>query len=360
MFKINLKWNVKIFCLFFIFLLVIILYGIYLDLKINILLCDKIWKVPVSAYSRIITLKVGDCYNKNEIVLMLKNNRYKQVSYLSMSGEFLVYEHSLILIRRSFYFLNGFEKKIVVKLIFNKNKLVKIINLSQNKIFNELRLDSQLISMIKVFKGEKYLFLSKNNFPKILIKSLLAIEDKDFYNHSGISLYAIFRAFLTNIVFGHIMQGGSTLTQQLIKNLFLTNARTVWRKFNEIYMALILDFKYSKNRILELYLNEIYLGQSGNKQIRGFPLASIYYFDRPINELRLDQYALLVGMVKGASLYNPFKNPELTLYRRNRVLCLLFQQNIIDRYLFDKFRIKPLDIKSNKFVFWNFDDLHQF
>lgn len=107
-------------------------------------------------------------------------------------------------------------------------------------------------------------------------------------------------------------------------------------------MALLMDYRYSKDRILELYLNEVYLGQSGGDQIRGFPLGSLYYFGRPVDELSLDQQAMLVGMVKGASLYNPWRNPKLALERRNLVLRLLQNQGIIDAELYTMLSARPL------------------
>ncbi|QCI23220.1 bifunctional glycosyl transferase/transpeptidase [Buchnera aphidicola] len=346
MYSINVRCNMALFVKMFFFLFfLVILYGCFLYIKISFFINGKVWDLPISVYSRIITLEPGSCYSKREMISILKGIRYRRVSILKQSGEFLVNKKTIVLIRRAFNFPDGREEKIHVKLYFDNNVLIKIKNLSNNHNFGVFRLDPQLITMLDPPNGEQRLFLSRKYYPKMLIDILLTTEDRYFYRHDGINIYSIIRAFLVNMESGGAIQGGSTLTQQLVKNLFLTNTRSLLRKINEIYMALIMDWKYSKDRILELYLNEVYLGQDGNKQIRGFPLASLYYFGCPINELRLDQYAVLVGMMKGASLYNPWKNPKIVFNRRNVVLHMLLQQNVINKNLYSSLIEKPVKIQ---------------
>lgn len=123
-------------------------------------------------------------------------------------------------------------------------------------------------------------------------------------------------------------QGGSTLTQQLVKNFYLTNERSLSRKLNEAMMALLLEAHYSKRDILEAYLNEVFVGQDGQRAVHGFGLASQFFFSQPLSELKLHQVALLVGMVKGPSYYNPRRSPERALTRRNLVLDLLAEQGV--------------------------------
>lgn len=146
---------------------------------------------------------------------------------------------------------------------------------------------------------------------------------------------------------GRTVQGGSTLTQQLAKNIFLSSDRTLWRKIREAYIALILDHRYSKDRILEAYLNEVYLGQSRGQAIHGFGLAARLYFGQPIQELRIDQLALLVGMVKGPSYYNPVRFPERAKKRRDLVLRLMMQHDILTAREYDMAASRPLDIQDN-------------
>ena len=137
----------------------------------------------------------------------------------------------------------------------------------------------------------------------------------NFYQHHGVSVWSIMRALYSNIKAGRTVQGGSSLTQQLAKNIYLTRERSLVRKFNEALIALILDYRYSKDEILEAYLNEVYLGQSYNQGVHGMGLAAEFYFSKPVDELEYDQIALLVAMVKGPSYYNPPREYRAALKR---------------------------------------------
>ena len=333
-----------LFKLFLIFATVTAGYGIYLDQQIKERIDGNVWELPAAVYGQIVDLEPDSDYSLSDVVTLLKGAQYRQQdSKVMRPGEFIVQNGAVEIYRRPFTFPDGEEKAFRVKITFYENRIDRISNLDTGRDFGLLKIDPKLITMLHSPNGEQRLFVPLKEFSDSLIKTLVATEDKRFYDHHGVSFYSIARAVFVNLTTGRT-EGGSTLTQQTVKNIFLTNERSLIRKIREAYMAIILDARYSKERILELYLNEVYLGQAGSEEIHGFPLASLYYFGRPVNELTLDQQAVLVGMVKGASYYNPWTQPQQVIERRNVVLKLAEQQGIIDGELFNLLSQRPLSV----------------
>ena len=333
-----LKVGFTAFCL-------IAFYGIYLDGKIRSKMDGQIWKLPAEVYSRIPYIRTQDNLTLTKVKQQLLENNYRQTLSVVNPGDFKIEGNTLLLLRRAFPFPNQMEAQKLFRLHFRQNKLDTIEDLVDAKVTDNFPLAPKLIAVLQS-ENEERLAIPLQQFPRLLIDTLLLTEDRNFFHHDGISPLGIARAMITNIRAGHKVQGGSTLTQQLVKNLFLTNQRSFRRKFNEALMALILDYRYDKNRILETYLNEVYLGQMGNAQINGFALASLFYFGRPIREISLDQMALLVGMVKGPSLYNPWRRPQLTLERRNVILRIMRDHNVINNSLYQMLLKRPLGVQA--------------
>ena len=172
--------------------------------------------------------------------------------------------------------------------------------------------------------------LKLGDVPLYCSQAVTAIEDKNFLEHKGFSPLGFLRAVIKNLLSGYYAQGGSTITQQLVKNYFLTSDKTIRRKVKEIFMALILESQVNKEQILENYLNVIYMGQNGHFEVRGLGAASHHYLNKPLTELSLSECALLAALLNNPGRYNPYKNPEKSLSRRNKVLSLMREQNMID------------------------------
>ncbi|HAS6216297.1 TPA: penicillin-binding protein 1B [Vibrio vulnificus] len=325
---------------------VLIFVGIYLDSVVKQRFEGQLFQLPTVVYARIQTLYAGENVSRPELQKELDILNYRKVSQPRYPGEYSSSSSKIELIRRPFEFVDGPEADRHVMLHFDASSLTRIQSLESKGDLGYLRLEPKMLGMLEKDTDEQRLFLRREQFPEIMVDALLVTEDRDFYQHDGVSPLAIARAMFVNLKAGRTVQGGSTLTQQLAKNLFLTQDRTLWRKVREAYIALILDYRYSKDRILEAYLNEVYLGQSGKQAIHGFGLASRYYFGQPIQELRIDQLAMLVGMVKGPSYYNPVRFPERTKERRDLVLRLMMQQNMLTASEYDQAASRPLDIQD--------------
>ena len=322
-----------------------VFYGGYLDWQIRSKMDGQIWRLPAEVYSRIESVKISDNLAFDEVIQILLDNEYRQTTMVAAPGDFKLEDDTIVVLRRAFPFPDKPEPQRVLRLRFADNKLNRIEDLVALKAIDEFRLAPKLIAMLES-DNEDRLAIPLQNYPRLLIDALILTEDRRFYDHHGINPVGIIRALITNIRAGQTVQGGSTLTQQLVKNLFLSSERTIIRKANEALMSLVLDWRYDKNRILETYLNEIYLGQNGDTQIHGFELASQFYFGRSIREISLDQIALLVGMVKGPSLYNPWRNPQNALERRNIVLKLMLEHKMIGDELYQLLSQRPLGVQQ--------------
>ena len=200
----------------------------------------------------------------------------------------------------AFRFADGNEPGVLVEVSLQQNTITGLRQPSGAGLAL-LRLEPQLVGGIYPAHNEDRELIQLNDLPNGFIETLLAVEDRNYYSHYGISPWGIVRALWANIQAGAVVQGGSTLTQQLVKNFYLTDRQTLWRKIIEAPMALLLNVHYSKDEVLEVYLNEVFVGQAGKRAIHGFGLASRFYFGQPLSELKLHQVALLVGLVKGPS-----------------------------------------------------------
>lgn len=326
---------------------VLLFVGIYLDSVVKQRFEGQLFDLPTVVYARILNLAPGDAISLRELTNELDVLNYRKVRQPRYPGEYSSSSTKVELIRRPFEFSDGPEPDRHVMLYFDASGLTRIQSLERKGDMGYLRIEPKMLGMLEKSHDEQRLFLRRDQFPEVMVDALLVTEDRNFYQHDGVSPLAIARALVANLKAGRTVQGGSTLTQQLAKNLFLSSDRTLWRKVREAYIALILDYRYSKDRILEAYLNEVYLGQSRGQAIHGFGLASRLYFGQPVQELRIDQLALLVGMVKGPSYYNPIRYPERAKQRRDLVLRLMMQQGILNSTQFEMAAERPLDIQDN-------------
>ncbi|UPQ87597.1 penicillin-binding protein 1B [Vibrio sinaloensis] len=321
--------------------------GIYLDSVVKQRFDGQLFDLPTVVYARILNLAPGDTITLQEVRNELDVLNYRKVRQPRYPGEYSSSSSKIELMRRPFEFSDGPEPDRHVMLHFSSSGLERIESLEKSADLGYLRIEPKMLGMLEKDQDQQRLFLRRDQFPEVMVDALLVTEDRQFYQHDGVSPLAIARAMVANVKAGRTVQGGSTLTQQLAKNLFLSSDRTLWRKIREAYIALILDYRYSKDRILEAYLNEVYLGQSRGQAIHGFGLASRFYFGQPIQELRIDQLALLVGMVKGPSYYNPVRFPERAKQRRDLVLRLMMEQDILTAHQFDMAASRDLDVQDS-------------
>ncbi|MBV1931293.1 MAG: penicillin-binding protein 1B [Porticoccaceae bacterium] len=326
-------------------LLLSVIFVAALDIIVRNKFSGAKWSLPSHVYSRALELYEGLPLTETELLWELKKLGYGQVGGAPGPGQYRLAGSRVDISARAFEFWDGPQAAQNIRLKFDSSGVSKVANKQGNSL-SVVRLEPLLIGGIYPDHLEDREPVGLESLPPFLIESLIAVEDRNFYQHRGVSPRGIARAMFGNLRAGKMSQGGSTITQQLVKNFYLSAERTLLRKGMEAIMAVLLEVHYSKGEILEAYINEIYLGQSGKRAIHGFGMASRHYFRQPLEELDLHQIALLTGLAKGASYYDPRRHPERALARRNLVIDQLETQQLLDNASAKQAKTKALDIST--------------
>lgn len=316
----------------------------YLDYNVREQFEGKRWAIPARVYASPVELYAGQNLTAEKFEELVQHLNYRKDSQLKLEGSYTKTDQQIIVKTRAFDFWDQREPSHMLNVSFSDSAIAKVTDLAAAKEVAIVRMDPVQIGSFYPAIKEDRILIKLDETPDILIKGLLASEDRDFFNHIGISFRGIARAIMADIKAHGLVQGGSTITQQLAKNFYLTSERRIWRKIQEIFMALILEFRYSKHEILEAYLNEIYLGQDGGSAVHGFGLASEFYFGTALRDLNLEQMVTLVALVRGPSQYDPRRYPERAVERRNLVLGEMASQGYITVAQANQAIQKPLTI----------------
>ncbi len=320
-----------------------LVYLFVLDHRITQRFEGRIWQLPAHVYARPLELFVGKSISIKQLKFELEYLNYQKIKQLpQQTAQYRHWDNVFEIKTRNFIFWDGNEPAHTIRVTIENNVVTKLIDVYTGQNTDLVRFDAGYLTGIFPSHSQDRVLLRLDDVPDMFVKMLLLIEDRRFFTHWGVDPRSIARALVVNVTAGQTVQGGSTLTQQLVKNLFLNKEKRLIRKINEAFMSLLLEFHYDKKLILETYLNEIYLGQDGRRAIHGFGLASDFYFGKPLKELSIDQMALLVGMVKGASYYNPKRNPEHASQRRNIVLNTMSSSGLITARQSEKLSDKPV------------------
>ena len=308
-----------------IFLIISIAYVSILDSKVVNKLDGVLWTVPAKVYARPLELAEGGKINVDGLKKELEILSYELTKGIpDTPGEFSQSQQSVNIFIRGF----GSQEPGLYRLKIENDKIDSIKRKDGISI-DLIQLEPLSIGGMFPSHLQDRILLNFSQVPKDLEEMILVVEDRNFYSHKGISLKSIMRAFIKNTKALGIEEGGSTITQQLAKSLFFSPEQTIRRKIKEAIAALLIEMHYSKQEILLAYINDVFIAQSGRRAIHGFGLASQFFFGTDLKNLSLDQKALLVGMLKGPSLYSPINNPDRAKTRRDLVLSLIKNDSLI-------------------------------
>ncbi|MCB1581803.1 MAG: transglycosylase domain-containing protein [Xanthomonadales bacterium] len=307
------------------------------------------WEIPSVVYARPLELYVGKNLTPEALVFELDLLGYQAVNGTPKLGQYQIYQNNFDIYSKGFAFTDKNSPPKRIKINLSESKIVEMTP----AIY---RLEPKVIGHFYSSGLENRQPVKVNDIPDTMVKGLQAVEDQDFNHHHGVSWTGIIRAAYKNLMAGEIVQGGSTITQQLVKNKLQYNHSSILRKLHEALAATLLENKLNKKEIIEMYFNEIYWGQDGKVSIHGVAEAASYYFAKDVRQLNIAEQALLVGIIKGPSWYNPFRQAERAIQRRNLVLKIWFETAIISQQQWQQSKNQPLGLSGHRNIKADFAD----
>ncbi|MDY6844732.1 MAG: transglycosylase domain-containing protein, partial [Thermodesulfobacteriota bacterium] len=305
-------------------------YSIYLSFRIKNRFSGRLWQIPSKVFSDTTILYPKQHIQRKYLYEKLHNLEYREVAHTpTKKGEMYISPDAIEIFLRDYTFQSKKREGFLIQINFVSNQVSSIIRMDDASPIQILELEPEEIMLFFGLDRERRQFVSILNVPQHFIHAIMAAEDTRFYKHYGIDVKGILRAIHVNLRHGKVRQGGSTITQQLAKNYFLTPEKTIPRKLREVLISLILEIIYTKDRIIEIYLNEIYLGQKGSESINGIGEASLFYFDKSARDLSLGESATIAGLIRGPNYYSPYVNKERCRNRRNKVLKSMYKNRWI-------------------------------
>jgi penicillin-binding protein 1B len=285
--------------------------SLFLYAKLDIYLQKFQWQKPLEIYTQGKQVHRGDMISPNRLALWLDKAGYNQTMAFSASAQYMTRSNLVSWNSKQ-------DESLIFSVQFWNNQIEKILEAGAPK--DSVALPDVYVGSLFPNSHQQQQLVRLHDVPSHVLDAIIVSEDRDFYQHQGISVFGIFRAVWQNITAGKVVQGGSTITQQLIKNQFFDHRQSYWRKIQEALMALILEQKLNKDQILEAYLNAIYFGQSTQGPVIGLNAASRYYFDKTPSQLDLNQSVSLAALIRGANYYHPVRHPDRLRARRDRIL----------------------------------------
>lgn len=319
-------------------------YTLVLNKRVQDRFNDLVFAVPTRVYARPLPLHVGEPMSSDALELELTFAGYSHDGSGEVAGSWMKRGSRYTISSRGYAGPDGGELPKRIRVTLGDGQVQSVQDAASGRPITLTHLDPARIATLYGATQEERRFVQLADVPPLLLSGLQAVEDRNFKHNIGIDFGAIVRAAFANLRAGHTVQGGSTLTQQLVRNLFLSRDQTFTRKINEALMSLLLEAHYSKGRILEAYVNDVFLGQQGGQAVHGFGAASEFYFGRRLQELRPQEIALLVGLVKGPSYYDPRRAPKRALVRRNLVLQEFYDTNLLTAAQLNAAQAAPLDV----------------